>query len=367
MTCPEPQDLDIEGEEPSPSEPVPESPVDGAPQRLRRQAGYVPAVLVGSIVATVVVLVLWHWPVDTVCYQEAVEIEIDGTSTLSASCNTPTFEAVADSIEADRTALALDADHEVDQPNATAARSAQVVWIVLIGVTAGLAWATAIMVVRTVQTVVPINDDGWRWGALAAILVVAVALGLLWFLAADFRFGEYDDIYPNYTQGLVLLVLAPGSALVTGLVVLCEYLGSGKPTQLSDLVSVEMVLNRLTGLLGAALSLAVVTTGARWQMIGHLPGGESVSSSVVLLYGGLFTALAAAAYVPTQRRLAERREILINACVERQVGDYSTSVLAHRKAIRADIQSGRGALANLQGSLSILAPAIAAAVSTLIG
>ncbi|MEM9566304.1 MAG: hypothetical protein AAGA93_27030 [Actinomycetota bacterium] len=336
---------------------------------LSRQVGYVPAVAVGFVVTLAAAALLWEGPDDTACYEQAISIDIAASDALVEGCDSEVFTAVNEAIAAERTALGSDPDHEVDQPDFTAARSAQLTWIVLLSMTVGVAAATAVMTVRMAERLVGVRQRWRTWllGIGAAVAAIGTALGILWVLSPGIEFTPYDAIYPGYTQALVLATLLPGSVAIVGLVVLCELLGSGRVDDLGSLLGVQAVLNRITGLLGALLSLAVITTGARWQMISHLPNGAAVPSTLVILYGGLFTALAAAAYLPTQRRFAERREQLIDVEAGRSGADrYSDEFLRRRKLIRDDLEAGRSPFASFLGSLSILAPLVSAAVSTLV-
>jgi hypothetical protein len=126
-------------------------------------------------------------------------------------------------------------------------------------------------------------------------------------------------------------------------------------------------------MLGAILALGVLTTAARWQAIGTLPGGEPLPSTVVLLWGAVFALVLGLLYVPVYQvwAAATQREIALE--VERQLPEptghagtpgFRVGELALKKELEATLGMG-GALRSLQGSVAVLAPVIAAAVSSL--
>jgi hypothetical protein len=133
-------------------------------------------------------------------------------------------------------------------------------------------------------------------------------------------------------------------------------------------------MRQLVAMIGAVLALAILTTAARWEAISTLPGGESLPSIVVLLWGSTFAAGLAAIYVPVHQRWAAEAARLIAVEVARQLrgqslpgtAGYRAPELALTKELSSTLGVG-GPLKTIQGSVSLLAPVIAAAVSSLFG
>ena len=95
---------------------------------------------------------------------------------------------------------------------------------------------------------------------------------------------------------------------VIGLVAVAHVTATRPRLGLKELAELGASMRRLVGMLGAILALAVLTTAARWQAIGTLPGGEPVPSTVVLLWGAVFALVLAVLYVPVHERWAAATE-----------------------------------------------------------
>lgn len=141
----------------------------------------------------------------------------------------------------------------------------------------------------------------------------------------------------------------------------------------SALAGLGSRIRQLVSMLGAVLAISVLTTAARWQAIETLPGGESLPSIIVLLWGSVFALVLGALYVPVHQRWAAKTARLISDEVKRQLPDdqslrgtagFRAPELRLTKELQAALGVG-GALKSLQGSVAVLAPVIAAAISSL--
>jgi hypothetical protein len=122
-------------------------------------------------------------------------------------------------------------------------------------------------------------------------------------------------------------------------------------------------MHGLVGLLGAILAVAVLTTAARWQAIDTLPGGESLPSTAVLVWGAVFALVLAVLYLPVYQLWATATEREIAEEVKRQLPDeapagtvgFRAPELALKKELDATLGRG-GALRSLDRGRRRLAP-----------
>jgi hypothetical protein len=160
---------------------------------------------------------------------------------------------------------------------------------------------------------------------------------------------------------------------VVGLVAVGCVISTRADFNLEELASHGSRIRAFVGMLGTILALGVLTTAARWQSIATLPGGESVPSTIVLLWGAVFAFVIAVLYLPVHDLWARKTKREIAAEVKRQLGandkaagtaGFRAPELALQRELESTLGVG-GALRSLQGSVSVLAPVIAAAVSSL--
>jgi hypothetical protein len=207
-------------------------------------------------------------------------------------------------------------------------------------------------------------------------VILVVFPFVLFRLVADLasaRFGPFDDLHQEEIHWLNPIIAALTMPAVIGLVAIAHIVATRPGLNLEQFAELGSRMRALVGMLGAILALGVLTTAARWQAIATLPAGESVPSTVVLLWGAVFALVLAVLYMPVYQRWAAATEREILAEIRRQLpGPASTGgtpgfrapELELRKELDATLGLG-GALHAVQGSLAVLAPVIAAAVSSL--
>jgi hypothetical protein len=328
---------------------------------------YAAAVLL-AVAAAALVLSRVAWSPSTDCFRSSIALAADGSGELRG-CDREAARAVRNHL-AERTAAdAAEAPSELD------ARAAFVVWIALFAGTAGLAAATA---VRSAYIVADLRPR-WSVRLVAFCLGAAVLLGLPFFLfravsaVEPAQFGPFDRLHLTELRWLSPLIGLLTLPAAIGLVVVGFLMATTSGIRLGKLAALGSRMRALVGMLGAVLALGVITTAARWQAIATLPGGESVPATVILLWGSVFALVLAALYLPAHQlwRAATEREI--EREVQRQLADKATlsgtagfraPELALKKELSATLGVG-GVLPSLQGSLGVLAPVIAAAVSSL--
>lgn len=297
---------------------------------------------------------------DTECFERTVAIEVaDPSSNLGGGCTGAPFLAAGRSVAGDRAALAADPSHEIDQPEPTGARSALYLWISLLSAEAGLAVAAAIITVDRLRH----RGRWWLHGATTVVLALAVPM-LVLRLVAPRGLSDYELLHHAVIQWLVPLLVATGAAAGGGLRMITAELRARPPTGFAGLARPRRDIDTLTALLGALLTLTVVTTGARWQAISMLPGADPLPGSLILLYGGLFTAVAAAVYVPAFQSYADAARTLIQA--DLQGHGFDNDAIDRRAKLGQELGLSSGPVP-LPRSLSVLAPVVSAAVAALLG
>jgi hypothetical protein len=328
---------------------------------------YAAAVLLAVAAAA---LVLWRVAVSesTECFQTSIELAAGGSGELRG-CDEKAAGAVRDHLAQRSSADAAEEASELD------ARSAFVVWIALFAATAGLA---AVAAVRSTYIVADLRP---RWSLRLVVLclgggIVAVLPLVLFMSAAGVagqEFGPFDRLHWAEFKWLTPLIVLLSLPAVFGLVVVGHVVTTSPGLGLDKLATVGSRLRALVGMLGAILALGVIATAARWQAVATLPGGESVPGTVVLLWGSVFALVVAVLYLPPHQLWATATEQAIAKEVKRQLPEHAklggtagfrAAELALKKELSATLGVG-GALGSLQGSLAVLAPVVAAAVSSL--
>lgn len=309
---------------------------------------------------------VWHDQTD--CYFESVDLEISGGTDRVFGCqDRETFRAVNAHLDEERTTELSDPDHKIDEPSLAAASSHLAIWIALFTATGGLAGYTFIRGVDALFAKKPMRIAG-------SIFVAGGVLALaLWFIKKQpFDFGAYQDMHGpwigNLMIGVAVLVTPALAAIVT------NWRELTLPVSLDSVAKVGKELRALVGLVGATLAIGVVTTGARQRAIEQLPGADELPGDLILIWGAVFALALTAIYVPVHQRWTTALGAAVDAEVADQfLADRSLGTAGYRvqelKAIgelRAAL-GAKGALATIQGSFSVLAPVIAAAVSSLFG
>jgi hypothetical protein len=341
----------------------------GAGRKSQANRGYFLAALLGVVAAA---LVFWQleWSESTRCFRRSVEIAIAGNEETLPGCDLDAFDAVRSHIREQRM-LAMTGDFVPEEPEELTARSALIVWMALFAATAGFA---AIMAVRSIFIVIELKP---RWTAtlflrsLGAAMLVAFPFVLFRFLR--FELSAFEDLHAPqilWIPPIIGLLMLPA---VTGLVVVWHIISTQSELGLPDVARLGSRMRQLISMLGAVLALGIFATASRWQAIATLPGGEAVPSILVLLWGSIFALVLGALYVPVHQTWAAAADALVADEVERQFSDsksragtpgFRAPELSIKKELHAPLGVG-GAVKTLQGSLAVLAPVIAAAISSL--
>jgi hypothetical protein len=304
----------------------------------------------------------------TACFRSSVELAATGRGELEG-CDEHAATAVRKHL-AER-----DPDVAAEEPSELDAKSALVVWIALFAATAGAAAASGVRSVAAIAELRP----GWSRRlvalSLGAVVLVMLPFALFRLLAGrtSERLGPFDDLHLNELAWLNPMIALLTLPAVIGLVAVGHVISTRADLGLEELASHGLRMRAFVGMLGAILALAVLTTAARWQAIATLPGGESVPSTVVLLWGAVFALVLAMLYLPVHQLWARETEREIAEEVKRQLptddrvggtAGFHAPELALKKELESTLGVG-GALRSLQGSIAVLAPVIAAAVSAL--
>jgi hypothetical protein len=342
----------------------------------RSVATYVIAGVVGLLAA---VFVLWQLDssTSTDCVRRSLQLPINARlasvppDRLLPGCPEP-FDAVSESLHEQAT-LARDPAFVPEGPDEVRGRSALLVWMVLFASTAAVAGISAVL---SVSRIAELHRDWdlprktlWTSGLLAFALI---ELPFVLLRLDPGKLSPFDDLHQAqllWMPPLVALLTVPAA---TGLFVIRRIVVSRTGLGLKELVRLGSLMRSLISMLGAILSLSVLATASRWQLIAELPGGEAISSTLVLLWGAAFAAVLAAIYVPVYDRWAAVADEAVSTEVREQFSAYEgpgtagfrPPELAAKKELQATLNLG-GALRTLQGSFAVLAPVIAAAVSSL--
>jgi hypothetical protein len=328
---------------------------------------YAAAVILAVAAAAVVVWQLARSD-STACFRSSVERAATGISRLN-SCDEHAAAAV-------RAHLAKgDPDAAAEGPSELDAKSALVVWIALFAATAGAAAVSGVRSIAAIADLKPVWSRGLIALACGAVVLVVLPFALFRLLAdrTSERLGPFDDLHLDEIAWLNPMIALLTLPAVIGLVAVGYLVATRSDFDLEELASHGSRIRAFVGMLGAIVALGVLTTAARWQAIATLPGGESVPSTVVLLWGAVFALVLALLYVPvhevwarkTQREIAEEVKRQLPA-TEKTAGTagFRVAELALKTELESALGVG-GALRSLQGSVSVLAPVIAAAVSSL--
>ena len=328
---------------------------------------YAAAVILAVAAAALVVWQLWRSD-STACFRSSVELAATGSGELEG-CDQPAARAVRTHV------VKRDPDAVAEEPSELHAKSALVVWIALYAATAG---AAAVACVRSTAAIVDLKPAWSRrlvtlsLGAVVVVVLPFALFRLLGGLTSD-RLGPFDELHLDEIAWLNPMIAVLTLPAAIGLVAVGQVISARDDLGLEELASHGSRIRAFVGMLGTILALGVLTTAARWQAIATLPGGESLASTVVLLWGAVFALVLAVLYVPvhqlwagaTEREIA--REIKRQRPADDKVGGtvgFRSPELALKKELESTLGIG-GALRSLQGSVAVLAPVIAAAVSSL--
>jgi hypothetical protein len=262
---------------------------------------------------------------------------------------------------------------QVDKTDELEAKSALVVWILLLAATAAFAAFVGVRAVAIIREVDPPRD-----GRFIGLCVGALALAAVPFLVyqglhefADVELSRFDAFeHPQLVWAQVLI-----AALLVPAIVGIEAIGrvaAVRPLALPEAARLGSRMRELLGMLGVILSLIVLDTGARSKAIDKLQGGEALPSTIVVLYGLLYVLVLALLYVPVQQRWATTTTSLISDEVAQQLSGASLpgtpgfhpSELSLKKQL-SETLGVEGPLQSIRASVAVLSPVIAAAVASL--
>ena len=331
-----------------------------------------------SILLALVAAVLVGWLLlsakDTACFRRSISVHISPPAHILRDCKpSDAFDAVRRYIQEQRNRAATDNKFVPEETDRVKARSALVAWIALLMATAGLAAVVAVRSVVIIQDLKPKPRWNARLLALCAAAAILLVLPVVVNQLLGFHLGDFDDLHKAQFRGIYLIVgllVFPG---VVALVAIWSVLVSSVELHLDHVSCLGSHIRQLVSMLGAILALSVLATAARWQAIATLPGGESAPSTVILLWGSLFALVLAVLYIPVYQRWATEARRLISDEVKLQLpGDqplrgtvgFRSSEMSLTNELNARLGVG-GALKSLQGSVAVLAPVIAATVSSL--
>lgn len=251
-------------------------------------------------------------------------------------------------------------------------RAWAVVFAVLIAATGASAVAGALFAPFTVWRDARIR--GWVWGLLLASLGVVVAYLVNKPVTPEFFTAFHGAREVNFTglmdpllQYTMWVTLGGGAFVVAAIVALGHEVNrrNGLDTRLSveDYRRANYSATLLLYSLAGTLSLGVLATSARFRLLEVLPGVGRVPGTISLLYGGTFSLLIAALWIPTHSRLHAAQERLVGQLAGRNLD--CADVLAHRSAVRAELATLSGAAA--PGSLvTVFGPVLTAAATSIL-
>jgi hypothetical protein len=349
---------------------------------MKAERVYVVSILLGLTVAALV-----GWQVgsakDTDCFLRSLDIQIAQSKkskpiaeALKGCLSEKAFIAVRNNLRAQRQQLAAKKIPMPKETDKVKAKSAFITWVVLLMAAAGFAGFVAVQSIGIVWQLRP----SWNARLIAVSAGAAILLALP--LTAHFliperftRLGQFDRLH----QGQLLWIQLMGGVLVfpalVGLVAIAGVLMSQADLRLADAAYLGARMRQLISMLGAALALLVLTTAARWQAIGELPGGESAPKAFTLLYGAQYAVVLGVLYIPVYQRWAAETGRLISDEVRRQIPDdqslagtagFRAAEMSLTRELNVKLGVG-GAIASFQGSFAVLAPVIAGAIASLFG
>jgi hypothetical protein len=335
---------------------------------------YLLAALVGLGSAAFVFFALNRSP-EAECYRQSVDISIAYSTESLAGCPFEAFDEVRNQLVEQRDMLAVNDRFVVDEPDPVKGRATLVVWVSLFAATAGLAGFSS---VRSTYTIMRDLRPHWH---LSTSSIVRSCLIAFWILlvpylllrtVATMHLGPFDAFLIGRIRWLTVFVLALTFPTATAVRVV-GHIGRTHPVlALGDAAELGSQLHGSISMLGGIVSLAVLGNAARSQAIASLPGGESLPSTIILLWGAVYALALAALYVPVYERWSTAARTAIDLEVSRQYSPTEThgttgfgiAELTAKKALQTELGLG-SAFGSAKGSLAVLAPIIAAAASSL--
>lgn len=247
-------------------------------------------------------------------------------------------------------------------------------WAVLMGGVVGLALASVAGTLVWLAGIVKVSDGVRRGQLLAwagvALLVLATPLAVL-FLGNDQAAASLDQSVAKATRPVTLvagLCQLPGLMVFLALrhVAQAEHLWqeSGE-CAIRLMLRLRADLRRVLIVLGAFLTLLVVTTGMRRQAFLALDPDTATPREGVLLYGLLFAVLLGGFYVSAASVINERSEALLDRYTPMTdpASDDFVGSLSRRRAL-SEVIGGGNSWQTFQATVLIAAPLLTALVGS---
>jgi len=262
-------------------------------------------------------------------------------------------------------------------PDRKAAVQALQLWAALIGILSGSGLAAGVLMarwswqlLRTFQPRVP-GMSAVRW-ALATVLVLLTVNWLDTGLPAGTVAGQHVHLF---VRQIVSIGIAGGVIAIPGLVGFLAVRSLAwndsqwdeEPRcQILMIVRLRRHLRRLLGAFGLLLTLLVVTTAARRQLVLAFNPNATYSQEYVLLYGLLFAAVLALFHLSAAMALDGRCERLLAeyAPVPDPAAEDISAPLARRTDLAAFLGMGAPWQKSFQDGVIIFAPLLTALIGT---
>jgi hypothetical protein len=268
-------------------------------------------------------------------------------------------------------------DARLFTPDDKAALQALQLWAALIGILSGSGLAAGVLMarwswqlLRTFQPKVP-RMSAARW-ALATALVLLTVNWLDAGLPAGTVPGQHFHLFAPQILGISI---AGGVIAIPGLVGFLaarslawnDSQWNEQPRcQILMVVRLRRHLRRLLGAFGLLLTLIVVTTAARRQLVLAFNPHATYSQEFVLLYGLLFAAVLALFHLAAAMALDGRCERLLAqyAPVPDPAGEAISAPLTRRTDLAAFLGMGASWQKSFQDGVIIFAPLLTALIGT---
>jgi hypothetical protein len=250
-------------------------------------------------------------------------------------------------------------------------------WAALVGAVVGLALASAAAYLVWLRGLLAL-DDGSSAGTVptwvgVTVLVLATPLAVL-FVGADTAAPSLDREVGQQTRPITVLVALCQLPGLLGFVAVRHVSREDALWAETGVCRLRLVLRlrtelrRLLTLLGALLTLLVVTTGMRRQAFAALSPDDALPAEAVLLYGLVFATLLGGFYLVAAGALDDRARSLLDeyAPLPDPAADDLTTPLGRRDALGGVVGVG-GSWRTFETTVVIAAPLITALIGSALG
>jgi len=235
----------------------------------------------------------------------------------------------------------------------------------------GLARWADLTAVRPVR----VRDVGVPAAGLLAVAVLAGLTGLALTVTAH-RAGTGWSAFRGWAlMSVALLGAVPAVAVTYGI----RHIAGGEPMagsrgeQASTLMALRQLLQRLLAAVGSLVALSTLALGAAFALQQSLPAGSGngrtaaqLAPQTVLIFGGVGSALVAAAYGPASAALKTWAQRLCDELFPLREADTAAAILNRaedRSKLGQLLGADRSVVDDLQTGLAIVGPLIASAVA----